>query len=99
VEQTEDSRGAVPILVVSSAQSAPMIYPYYDSGQVAGIVSGLYGGAIFEQQYNNGRPGLARNYWDAYSIGMLLAMLLLVVGGLVNLGLGVRDHNAMREGK
>lgn len=100
VEQTEDLRGAVPILVVSSAQSTPMIQPYYESGQVAGgIVSGIYGGAIFEQQYNNGRPGLARNYWDAYSIGMLLAMLLLVIGGLVNLALGVRDRTAMREGK
>lgn len=77
-----------------------MIQPYYESGQVAGgIVSGLYGGAIFEQQYNNGRPGLARNYWDAYSIGMLLAMLLLVVGGLVNLALGMRDSTVMREGK
>ena len=100
VEQTEDLRGAVPILVVSSAQSTPMIRPYYESGQVAGgIVSGIYGGAIFEQQYNNGRPGLARNYWDAYSIGMFLAMLLLVIGGLVNLALGVRDRTAMREGK
>ncbi|MBI2331580.1 MAG: hypothetical protein HYU84_05355 [Chloroflexi bacterium] len=99
VEQTEGARGAVPIVVVSSAQAAPMIQPYYNSGQVAGMVSGLYGGAIFEQQYNNGRPGMARNYWDAYSIGMLLAMLLVLGGGFVNLGLGLRDRAAMRAGK
>ena len=99
VEQTEGARGATPIIVISSAQAAPMIQPYYDSGQVAGMVSGLYGGAIFEQQYNNGRPGTARNYWDAYSIGMLIAMLLVLGGGFANFGLGMRDRAGMREGK
>jgi hypothetical protein len=99
VEQTESARGAVPIVVVSSAQSAPMIQPYYNSGQVSGMVSGLYGGAIFERQYNNGRPGMARTYWDAYSIGMLLAMVFVLGGGFVNLGLGLRERAAMREGK
>ena len=99
VEQTEGTRGATPIIVVSSAQSAPMIQPYYNSGQVAGIVSGLYGGAIFETQYNNGRPGAARNYWDAYSIGMLFALVLVLGGGFVNLGLNMRERAALREGK
>lgn len=97
VEQTQGSRGAAPLLVVSSAQAAPMIQPYYDSGQVNGMVSGLYGGAIFERQYNNGRPGTARTYWDAYSIGMLLAMMFVLGGGFVNLALGLRDRAAMRE--
>ncbi|MCB9111931.1 MAG: hypothetical protein H6634_11860 [Anaerolineales bacterium] len=97
VEQTQDVRGAVPIIVVSSAQATPMIQPYFDSGQVAGIVSGLYGGAILEKQYNNGLPGTARNYWDAYSIGMLLAVLFTFGGGLVSLGLGMRERSASRE--
>jgi len=99
VEQTEDVREAVPILVVSSAQAAPMIQPYYDSSQVNGMVSGLYGGAIFERQYNNGRPGAARDYWDAYSIGMLLAAALVLGGGFFNMALGMRERSAMGEAK
>jgi hypothetical protein len=99
VEQTQTSRGAVPVIVISSAQSAPMIQPYYESGQVAGMISGLYGGAILEQQYNNGRPGMARNYWDAYSIGMLLAMVLVLGGGLFNMAMGLRERSANGEGK
>jgi len=99
VEQTEGARGAIPIIVVSSAQSAPMIQPYFNSGQVAGIVSGLYGGAIFETQYNNGRPGAARSYWDAYSMGMLFALVLAFGGAIVNVGLNLRERSAMREGK
>ena len=92
VEQTQDVRGSIPFLVISSAQAAPMIQPYYSSVQINGMVSGVYGGAIYEAQYN--RPGIARNYWDAYSIGMLLAMVVVLGGGLFNLALGLRDRSS-----
>jgi hypothetical protein len=98
IEQTASARGAIPLVVISSAQASPMIQPYYASQQVNGLVSGLYGGALFEQN-NAGRPGIARKYWDAYSIGMLLAMALIVGGGLVNLALGINDRTAAREAK
>jgi len=75
-----------------------MIQPYYASQQINGLVGGLYGGALFEQN-NAGRPGTARAYWDAYSIGMLLAMVLILGGGLLNLALGLRDRAAAREAK
>ena len=98
IEQTAAARGTIPFVVISSAQASPMIQPYYASQQVNGLVSGLYGGALFEQN-NAGRPGTARAYWDAYSIGMLLAMVLIVVGGLLNLALGINDRTAAREAK
>jgi hypothetical protein len=62
------------------------------------LVSGLYGGALFEQN-NEGRSDTVRRYWDAYSIGMLLAMVLILGGGLLNLALGLRDRAAAREAK
>lgn len=87
-----------PIVLITSAQAGPMIQPYYVSGQVKGIVNGLYGAAIFEQN-NAGRPGTARKYWDAYSLGMLLAMSMLALGGLWNLALGTRDRSTLKEVK
>ena len=96
VEQTQDVTGAPPIIIVSSAQAAPMIEPYYDSGQVLGIVPGLYGGAVFEQ-FNQELPGAAKNYWDAYSLGMLLAMSLVLGGAAWSLVLGLRERAAARE--
>ncbi len=98
LEQISSARGAMPVVVISSAQSAPMIQPYYASGQITGLVGGLQGGAIFEQN-NNGRPGTARIYWDAYSIGMLIAAALILIGGLWNLFAGSRDRAAAREAK
>lgn len=98
IEQSMPTRGTSPLVIVASAQAAPMLMPYYDSGQVNGIVNGLYGGALFEQN-NAGRPGTARIYWDAYSLGMLLAMSLMLGGGFWSLALGLRDRAAAREGK
>jgi hypothetical protein len=98
IEQTSAVRGTTPILVVSSAQAAPMIQPYYNSQQVRGLVSGLYGGAVAEQ--NNGiYNGATRRYWDAYSVGMLLAAAFMAGGGLFNLALGLRDRVSAREAK
>jgi hypothetical protein len=98
IEQTTSARGAVPFVVVSSAQAAPMIQPYYASKQISGLVSGLYGGVLFEQD-NEGRSDTVRTYWDAYNIGMLLAMVLILGGGLLSLALGLRDRVAAREAK
>ncbi len=98
IEQTAPARGTIPVVVISSAQSAPMIQPYYDSQQISGLVSGLYGGAVFEQNMSGG-SGISRKYWDAYSIGMLLAVALIVSGGLFSFAALLRDRAASREEK
>lgn len=87
IEQTGQQRGAAPLLIVASAQAGPMLLPYTLSGQVDGMVSGLSGGAGFEQA-NLGRPGLARAYWDAFSLGTFAAALMIAVGSLWNLFAG-----------
>jgi hypothetical protein len=102
IEQTSSVRGAIPIVIISSAQAAPMIQPYYESQQISGLVNGLYGSAVFEQineQNNGGIPGISRSYWDAYSLGMLLAMILIVGGGLWNLILGLRNRVTAGDAK
>ncbi len=83
IEQTGETLGETPLLMVVSAQAEPIIYPYYKSGQIDGLVSGLSGGATYERI--NGRPGLGRAYWDAFSIGLLLAEILIAIGGMLSL--------------
>jgi len=80
IEQTGQALKGKPLLMVVSAQAAPMIRPYYKSGQVQGMVSGLAGGAAYEQATQ--RPGNAAVYWDAYGAGMIAAEMLIVVGGV-----------------
>jgi len=93
IEQTESDRGDARLLVVSSAQSGPMIRPYVRSGQVDGMVTGLEGSAPIEQS-NSGRPGMARRYWDAYGFGLLAAVVMIALGSLWSL---VASFRALRK--
>ncbi|MFZ5821706.1 MAG: hypothetical protein ACOYYJ_17550 [Chloroflexota bacterium] len=95
IEQTEGKLGQAHLLVVSSAQAGPMLQPYVQSGQIDGLVVGLGGGAPIEQ-INSGRPGLARRYWDAYGLGLLVAVTLIALGSLWNLVSAWRLRKAER---
>ena len=87
-----------------------MFLPYVESGQVNGLISGLYGAAGAEQangglpsvygaeQANGAPPGFIRRYWDAYSLGLLLVVGLITMGGLWNFWLGLRDRRAQEAG-
>ncbi len=95
VEQTAARREGRPLLIVSSAQAAPMIQPYLLSGQVNGLVNGLYGGAAFEQATGFSSP--VRSYWDAYNLSTLFVAMLIVIGGLWNFAAGVRARRQSLE--
>lgn len=80
IEQAGPQLGDKPMLMIISAQAEPMIRPYFDSGQLKGLVSGLSDAKIYEQNYN--RPGLANQYWSSFSLGMLVAELLIAAGAI-----------------
>jgi len=84
IEQAGPLLGETPLLMVVSAQIEPVVRPYFEVGsqQVNGIVAGLPGGAAYEQMI--GRPGPARKYWDAYSLGVSLIALLIILGAVIN---------------
>ncbi len=97
IEQAGPLRGSTTqFVVVSSAQAAPMLLPYYQAGQISGLASGLYDASVLEQN-NANRPGLARRYWDAYNLGLMLAVVLLVGGALWNWAAGLRERAAAKE--
>ncbi|MEJ2759033.1 MAG: hypothetical protein P8046_11180, partial [Anaerolineales bacterium] len=75
---------SIPMVMVTSAQAEPLVYPYYlsDPRQVSGLVSGVSGGAYYETVIST---SLARRYWDGYNVGLLLAVLIIAVGSIINL--------------
>lgn len=84
IEQVQPTLGSTPLVMAISAQAEPMVRPYYEARpqQVQGLVTGLAGGAAYENL--NGRLGLAAPYWNAFSLGLLAAALLILLGGAVN---------------
>jgi hypothetical protein len=97
IEQTTGWRGSGSLIVICSAQAGPLLLPYVDSGQMNGLVAGM-NGAVGVEQANGGLPGTVREYWDAYSVGLYLAVVLIVVGGMWNWWLGVQDKRAEQAG-
>jgi hypothetical protein len=81
IEQAGPRLGDKPMLMIISAQAEPMIRPYFDSGQLKGLISGLSDAKIYEQALN--RPGLATHYWNSFSVGMLVAELLIAIGAIL----------------
>jgi hypothetical protein len=96
IEQAGRALGASPMLMVVSAQAAPMIQPYYNykSGQVKGLVSGLAGGVLYEAATNqsNGKAGISS--WASYGAGMIAAELLIVIGAVWALVQRLRTRRA-----
>lgn len=102
VEQIQNARRAdimltnQPLLVVASAQAGPLLQPYVSSGQVTGLISGFAEAARYEAK-NGISLGTTRSYWDAFSIGLTLAIVLIVAGGLWSLITGLRARRAEAE--
>jgi hypothetical protein len=94
IEQTGSTIGNTPILMVLSAQAEPMILPYYASGQVKGLVTGLAGGDAYGQIF--ARPdstrGLAEKYWNSFGVGTLVAEILIVIGAIWSAVAGWRSR-------
>jgi hypothetical protein len=80
IEQVGPRLGNTPMIMIISTQAEPLMRPYFDSGQLKGLVSGLADAMIYEQSDN--RPGLAHLYWSSFSVGTLVAALLIVIGAI-----------------
>lgn len=91
VEQMQNT--LQPLLIASSAQAGPLLQPYVASGQVDGLISGLTDASRFEF-VNNSRPGIARSYWDAFGVGLAMAVALIFLGSLWSLVAGIRARRA-----
>ncbi|MEA3349460.1 MAG: hypothetical protein U9Q82_02430, partial [Chloroflexota bacterium] len=84
IEQIQPGLKHTPFVIVASAQAEPVLYPYYgrEKAQVNGLVSGIIGGAAYEQI--TGKPNLASTYWQALNYGLMTMIATIVIGGVVN---------------
>jgi hypothetical protein len=81
IEQVLPSLGSMPAWLITSAQSAPVLLPYYRSAQLQGVLGGLAGGMMYERLL--GQPGPSTTLWDSYQIGIVGAFLTILVGGII----------------
>ena len=73
----------MPLLVAATAVMTPQYFPYYNSGQVQGLVGGLQGAAEYEAV--SGFKGKATAGMDAQSITHFLIAGLIVMANILAL--------------
>ena len=84
VEQFSALSPDTPINLLVTAQAGPLLIPYWESGQVRGMVSGIAEGAKIERQLLDGTA--AASYWQAYRAGILLLVAVLGIGAIFSTG-------------
>ncbi len=97
IEQVEPHLRELSLVIVTSAQAAPLIRPYFEAEQVAALVTGLPGGAAYEGSL--GREHIARAYWDSFGVGMLAAILLILGASTYNLYVVWDERETERKGR
>ncbi|GIV65826.1 MAG: hypothetical protein KatS3mg047_0219 [Bellilinea sp.] len=86
IEQLSPLLDTTPLLIIASHQAAPMIQPYVQNGQSAGMLAGLSGLAAYQQL--TGRTGiLPAGYLDAYQAGLMLILILILLFSLYYLAM------------
>lgn len=73
------------LVVVSAAQAAPLLQPYYDAGQVAGLSSGLSGAQLYARR--TGFTSASASLWKSVQTSSLVAFLLILSGVITALRL------------
>jgi hypothetical protein len=68
-----------------------MLEPYVSSEQVDVLISGLSDAAKYEY-VNQSRPGIARAYWDSFGVGLIIAVMSIVLGGIWSIFTGIREQ-------
>jgi len=68
------------VAVLTTAVMATSFYPFLNSGQILGLVSGLKGAAEYEILL--GKPGMGAKGMDAQSTAHLLIIILVILGNI-----------------
>jgi hypothetical protein len=70
----------IPLICSTWTGGIPTVLPLYQSGQVAGIVTGMRGSAEYELLV--GKPGSAVSGMDVQSLSHLLVVVFIIMGNL-----------------
>jgi hypothetical protein len=83
VEQFAARQPALPLYLLVTAQAAPMLRPYEDSGQVAALATGISGINAADASVDESGPAL--HFRAAYQTGTLLLAVMIILGAILSI--------------
>jgi hypothetical protein len=87
----------VPIGLACTAVMAPEMYPYLDSRQLVGMLTGMRGAAEYEQLIKS--PGFGVTAMAGQSFAHLFILILIALGNLPILAAAVRRNRGVGRGR
>jgi hypothetical protein len=85
-----------PILAAMSAGSAPLAYPYQQTGQLTGVLSGVNDAVAYQAVSGSGPIPALMTAWNAQANGALVAALAIALGGVIY-GLATRREQQEQD--
>ncbi len=82
IEQLTALTPETPLLLLVTAQAGPIVMPYWESGQVIGLVAGKSEALVLESDQVEDR--WLGNRWGAYRVGVLITIGFIVLGVIIN---------------
>ncbi|MBA4419844.1 MAG: hypothetical protein C0391_01725 [Anaerolinea sp.] len=82
VEQIQPLLTSPQLWMVVSSQAVPLVRPYIRSGQIDGLIGGMYGAASFEQVLRE--PGPATQLWNGYYYALVFSLFIMATAGILN---------------
>jgi len=76
------SPSKLPLVMGLTTSIAPLAAPYYDSGQITGMMDGLEETAVYQQEWQSQSENDYLSRLNAQALLQLTAAILLVVGGI-----------------
>ncbi|MBG0771217.1 MAG: hypothetical protein H0S82_05880, partial [Anaerolineaceae bacterium] len=80
IEQITARAPETPLGVLATSQAAPLLKPYFETGQIVGVVSG-FSDAVALADLAASDSDLPQR-WLAYQVGVVLLMVTLILGAL-----------------
>ena len=80
IEQVKPVLGETPLLMVLTAQSAPLVQPYYESGQLNGYTAGLSGALAYSQLQQ--QSAVTSSGHLSFQVALIITALIILLGGL-----------------
>lgn len=79
-----------PMVAGVTQALSPLAQPYFETGQLAGVVNGVPGTAVYQQTYYQPREGTdASKLFDAQVAAQILLVVVLLLGALIYLITGI----------
>ena len=95
IEQIQPTLVNTPLLCISSAQISPLLVPYYDSDQLQGLLSGIFGASAYESLMD--QPLNGSGYLQAHTVGIIILIISLITGIFLQIISKYRLRNKPQE--